>query len=103
MADKDWLTSQLINETSLGNLFAESSPISVSIPPLSTHVFTVTLAGVVAGDPVSVSPDATLTSSVGMFFRGVTDGVEITLRNFSSSLSASLSGITFKVAAFKET
>lgn len=102
MPDKDWLTSQLINETALGNLFADSSPLTVSIPPSSSHTFTVTLTGAIAGDPVTGSPDKTLGSTVGIYYRSVTNGVEITLRNFSTALSASLTSVVFSVAVLKE-
>ena len=100
--DKDWLTSQLVNETGLGNLFGSSAPISVSIPPSSSHTFTVTLTGAVAGDPVSCSSDKSLGATVGIYYRAVNAGVEITLRNFSSSIAASLTAVTFKVAVLKE-
>ena len=100
--DKDWLTSQLVNETELGNLFGVSAPISVSIPPSSSHTFTVALTGAVAGDPVSCSPDKTLGATVGIYYRAVSAGVEITLRNFSSSVAATLTSVTFRVAVLKE-
>lgn len=100
--DKDWLSSQLVNKTELGNLFADSSPISVSIPPSSSHTFTVTLVGAVAGDPVACSPDKTLGTNVGIYYRSVAGGVEIVLRNFSSSLAASLTSVVFTVAVLKE-
>jgi len=102
MVDKDWQTSQLINKTKLGNLFADSVSTTVSIPPSSSHTFTVTLTGAVTGDPATGSPNKSLGATVGIYYRAVTDGVEITLRNFSTSLSASLTAVIFTVAVLKE-
>ena len=102
MPDKDWQTSQLINDLELGQLFATGAPLSVSIPPSSSHTFTITLAGAVVGDPVTGSPDKTLGVTVGVYYRAVTNGVEVTLRNFSTSLAATLTSVVFKVAVLQE-
>ena len=102
MVDKDWQTSQLINKTKLGTLFADSVSTTVSIPPSSSHTFTVTLTGAVTGDPVACSPDRTLGTNVGIYYRSVEGGVEIVLRNFSSFLAASITSVVFTVAVLKE-
>lgn len=100
--DKDWLTSQLTNELSLQQKFGESAEISTVIPPSGSYTFTITVAAATLGDPVAVSPDKTLGADVGMYSRSVAGGVEVKLRNFNATLSATLTAVIFRAAIFQE-
>lgn len=102
MADRDWLTAQMVNKLSTEQLWGISTALSTTIAAKGTTVITVAVAGAVAGDPCTASPNKSLGNSISLWSRSIDGGVEVRLFNESATLPATLSGVVFKAVIFKE-